>query len=163
MRKWKHVFHLIQEKKGKIKLRDESGMTLIELLASILLLSVVISLAGAVHMFGQKQYLTQSSSAIQSNDFAYTLSVISKEIRSKPFATIEVTESKDVLLIDDSVVFSQQDSQLLKNSNQILAEDVADFIVTLEPDTKSATVLLKSLSKNNSQSKEYQTTIYFRE
>ena len=56
-------------------------MTLIELLASIALLSVVLSLVGAVHLFGQRQYLTQSYSASQSNDFALQLAIISKEVR----------------------------------------------------------------------------------
>lgn len=137
-------------------------MTLIELLASIALLSVVLSLVGAVHLFGQKQYLTQSYSARQSNDFAYTLSAISREVRSAPFASITVSESGDTLLIDGAVAFSQQGTQLLKNENQIMAEDVQEFLVTRDPATESIGILLKSMSEMNSQPKEYQTTIYFR-
>ena len=83
-------------------------MTLVELLASIALLSVVLSLVGAVHLFGQKQYLTQSYSARQSNDFAYTLSVISREVRKTPFADITVSASGDTLLIDGAEAFSQK-------------------------------------------------------
>lgn len=137
-------------------------MALVELLASIALLSVVLALVGAVHLFGQKQYLTQSYSARQSNDFAYTLSVISREVRKTPFASITVSELGDTLMIDGAVAFSQQDSQLLKNESQVLAEDVEDFVVTPDAETKSIKIVLKSLSKMNSQPKEYQTTIYFR-
>ncbi|MGB9342558.1 MAG: hypothetical protein WCB13_04100, partial [Trichococcus sp.] len=90
-------------------------MTLIELLASIALLSVVLSLVGAVHLFGQKQYLTQSYSARQSNDFAYTLSVISREVRSTPFARITVSASGDAILIGGAETFSQKGEQLVKN------------------------------------------------
>ena len=162
MHKWKRGCHFIQQKSSKINLRNESGMTLIELLASIALLSVVLSLVGAVHLFGQKQYLTQSYSARQSNDFAYTLSVISREVRKMPFADITVSESGDVLLIDGAEVFSQNGAQLVKNTDQVLAEDVEDFVVTPDAATKSVKIVLKSLSEMNSQPKEYQTTIYFR-
>ncbi|PTQ85999.1 prepilin-type N-terminal cleavage/methylation domain-containing protein [Trichococcus patagoniensis] len=162
MHKWKRGCHFIQQKSSKINLRNESGMTLIELLASIALLSVVLSLVGAVHLFGQKQYLTQSYSARQSNDFAYTLSAISREVRSTPFASITVSESGDTLLIDGAVAFSQRGAQLLKNENQIMADDVQEFLVTRDPATESIGILLKSMSEMNSQPKEYQTTIYFR-
>ena len=162
MHKWKRGCHFVQQTSSKINLRNESGMTLVELLASIALLSVVLSLVGAVHLFGQKQYLTQSYSARQSNDFAYTLSVISREVRKTPFADITVSESGDALLIDGAVAFSQKGAQLVKNTDQVLAEDVEDFVVTPDAATKSVKIVLKSLSEMNSQPKEYQTTIYFR-
>lgn len=163
MLKWRHVCHLVQQKRIKIKLRDETGMTLIELLASIALLSVVLALAGAVHMFGQKQYLTQSYSAHQSNDYAYTLSVISRDIRKNPYASITVSEAGDALLINKGESFKKEGSQLLKNDTQILADDVESFVVSAKPETKSIKIVLKSRAEKNNQSKDYQTTIYFRE
>ncbi|HEX5350462.1 MAG TPA: prepilin-type N-terminal cleavage/methylation domain-containing protein [Trichococcus sp.] len=162
MHKWKRGCHFVQQKISKISLRNESGMTFIELLASIALLSVVLSLVGAVHLFGQKQYLTQSYSARQSNDFAYTLSVISREVRKTPFSDITISESGDTLLIDGAEEFSQKGAQLVNNNDQVLAEDVEDFVVTPDAETKSVKIVLKSLSEMNSQPKEYQTTIYFR-
>lgn len=162
MHKWKRGCHSVQQKGSKINLRNESGMTLVELLASIALLSVVLSLVGAVHLFGQKQYLTQSYSARQSNDFAYTLSVISREVRKTPFADITVSASGDTLMIEGAEAFKQKGAQLVKNTDQVLAEDVENFVVTPDAETKSVTIILKSLSEMNSQPKEYQTTIYFR-
>lgn len=133
-------------------------MTLVELLASIALLSVVLSLVGAVHLFGQKQYLAQSYSASQSNDFAYTLSVISKEVRKTSFADVTVSESEtgDAILTVDAEAFSQQGEQLVKNNDQVLANGVADFTVELNATEKSVAIVLKSPEK------EYQTKIYLR-
>ena len=162
MQKWKRGCRSVQQKISKISLRNESGMTLVELLASIALLSVVLSLVGAVHLFGQRQYLAQSYSAGQSNDFAYTLSVISREVRKTSFADVTVSESGDALLIDGAEAFSQQGEQLVKNDGQVLAEDVEDFVATADAETKSITIALKSMSEMNSKPKEYQTTIYFR-
>lgn len=163
MLRWRPVYHLIQQKKKKIDLREEAGMTLIELLASIALLSVVLALAGAVHMFGQKQYITQSHSASQSNDYAYTLSVMSRDIRKNPFASITVSETGDALVIGKRESFKKEGSTLLKNNAQILAEDVESFVVSSEPETKSIKIILKSKAEKNNPSKEFQTTIYFRE
>ena len=164
MHKWKRGCRSVQQKISKISLRNESGMTLVELLASIALLSVVLSLVGAVHLFGQRQYLAQSYSAGQSNDFAYTLSVISREVRKTSFADVTVSESEsgDAILTVDAEAFSQQGEQLVKNDGQVLAEDVEDFVATADAETKSIKVALKSTSEMNSKPKEYQTTIYFR-
>lgn len=158
MHKWKRGCRSVQQKISKISLRNESGMTLVELLASIALLSVVLSLVGAVHLFGQRQYLAQSYSAGQSNDFAYTLSVISKEVRKTSFADVTVSESEsgDAILTVDAEAFSQQGDQLVKNNDQVLANGVADFTVELNATEKSVAIVLKSPEK------EYQTKIYLR-
>lgn len=158
MHKWKRGCRSVQQNNLKNSLRNESGMTLVELLASIALLSVVLSLVGAVHLFGQKQYLAQSYSAGQSNDFAYTMSVISKEVRKTSFADVTVSESEsgDAILTVDAEAFSQQGEQLVKNNDQVLADGVADFTVELNATEKSVAIVLKSPEK------EYQTKIYLR-
>ena len=158
MHEWKRGCCSAQKNNLKNSLRNESGMTLVELLASIALLSVVLSLVGAVHLFGQKQYLAQSYSAGQSNDFAYTMSVISKEVRKTSFADVTVSESEsgDAILTVDAEAFSQQGEQLVKNNDQVLADGVADFTVELNATEKSVAIVLKSPEK------EYQTKIYLR-
>lgn len=162
MQKWKRGCCSVRKNNLKNSLRNESGMTLVELLASIALLSVVLSLVGAVHLFGQKQYLAQSYSAGQSNDFAYTLSVISKELRKESFSSIAVSEDGAVLSIGGVETFRQQGTELVKNESQVLTDGVADFTVTLNSADKSVTIELKSIPKYNNQSKKYQTKIYLR-
>jgi Tfp pilus assembly protein PilW len=137
-------------------------MTLVELLATIALLSVVLSLVGAVHLFGQKQFLAQSDAAGQSNDFAYALSVISKEVRKESFSSLEVSEEGPVLSIGGVKRFRQQGEELVKNENQVLTDGVADFTVELNAADKSVTIELISIPKYNNQSKKYQTKIYLR-
>lgn len=162
MHKWKRGCRSVQQKISKTSLRNESGMTLVELLASIALLSVVLSLVGAVHLFGQKQYLAQSYSAGQSNDFAYTLSVISKEVRKEPFSSIAISEDGEILSIKSVEVFRKQGAELLKNDGEVLADGVDKFKVTLNDADKSVTIELISIPKYNNQSKKYQTKIYLR-
>lgn len=156
MHKWKRGCRSVQQKISKTSLSNESGMTLVELLASIALLSVVLSLVGAVHLFGQKQYLAQSYSAGQSNDFAYKLSVISKEVRKEPFSSSAVSESGKVLSIGGVERFRQQGTELVTNEGQVLTDGVDDFAVELSATEKSVAIVLKSPEK------KYQTKIYLR-
>ena len=70
MQKWKPIFHL----KNSQLIKKEDGVTLLELLASIALLSIIIMLVGSVHMFGQRQYIKQSHDASQANELAAGIS-----------------------------------------------------------------------------------------
>ena len=62
-------------------LKSEEGITLIELMASLAILSIVILLVGSVHIFGQTQFINQTERASQSNDLRYSLSLVSRDVR----------------------------------------------------------------------------------
>jgi len=62
-------------------LKSEEGITLIELMASLAILSIVILLVGSVHIFGQTQFINQTETASQSNDLRYSLSLVSRDVR----------------------------------------------------------------------------------
>lgn len=146
MRKWKPDWHL----------KNENGFTLVELLASLAILSMIISLIGSVTMFGIKQYDTQTSAASQSNDYSYALSVLSKEVRSAE----KVDISEDSISVD-GIVFVQDGSRLIKKTNadqEILAEDVKSggFQIVRNAD-KTINITLESAKQ-----KMYETTIYLR-
>ncbi|UJF14840.1 prepilin-type N-terminal cleavage/methylation domain-containing protein [Jeotgalibaca sp. MA1X17-3] len=157
MRKWKHVSHS-PKTLLKNSLVNEEGMTLIELLASIAILSVVILLVGSVHMFGQKQYINESYSAKQSNDLTYSLSVLSREVRKA--GPDSVTVDKSVLIID-GIEFKLDNSQLKKNG-QVLADNIESFDVEEIEDNEGIKISVTSKPNQNGKSKEYSTAIYFR-
>lgn len=148
MLKWKHGFLSLKQE----KLSDEKGFTLVELLATLALFSVIIGLVGSVVMFGMKQYDRQTDSASQSNDYAYSMALLSKEIRKAE----KVTISEGSITIDDNITYSQQGTQLLGNDGQIISDDVKE-------------ILFESINNNNisiklisNTGKEYQTTIHLR-
>ena len=68
--------------------KNDAGFTLVELLASLAILSLIIGLIGSVTMFGIKQYDKQTFEAEQANDCSYALTVLSKEIRSAKSVTV---------------------------------------------------------------------------
>lgn len=146
MRKWKPGWHL----------KNENGFTLVELLASLAILSMIISLIGSVTMFGIKQYDTQTSAASQSNDYSYALSVLSKEVRSAE--KVDISEGS---ISVDGTVFVQDGSRLIKKKNadqEILAEDVkSGGFQIVKNANKTINITLESAKQ-----KIYETTIYLR-
>lgn len=149
MRKWKHAYHS----------KNDAGFTLVELLASLAILSLIIGLIGSVTLFGIKQYDKQTFEAEQANDYSYALTVLSKEIRSAESVTVA-----EGSITVDGVVYAQTGAQLIKtaegNSKEVLADDLptAGFKVVREIETNK---FIEIILKNN-ESKTYQTTIYLR-
>ena len=141
--------------------KNDAGFTLVELLASLAILSMIISLIGSVTMFGIKQYDTQTSAASQSNDYSYALSVLSKEVRSAE----KVVISEGSISVDGTVFF-QDESRLIKKTNteqEVLAENVKSggFQIVKNADKtiadKTINITLESVKQ-----KMYETTIYLR-
>ncbi len=133
---------------------NEEGFTLVELLASIALLSVVILLVGSVHIFGQTQFINQTESAAQSNDLRYSLTVMSRDVRRAEIVTVDGTT-----LTADGITYTLGNSTLRRN-DEVLSNRVGDFA----PEMLSDGVQIKIASTTNRQnlSKEYETSIYFR-
>lgn len=135
-------------------IKKDEGITLIELLASIALLSIVILLVGSFHIFGQTQFINQTESASQSNDLRYSLSVISRDVRRAEVVTVEGTTLKA-----DDITYNFNKPTLERNG-EILSNRVEDFKSLVFEDRVE--IRIKSTPNRQNQSKEYHTTIYFR-
>lgn len=134
---------------------EEKGITLVELLAAISILSIVILLAGSVHMFGQRQFIDQTKSASQENDMSYAMTVMTTDLRkTRPTQTVEINDTS--IKISDGSLYELSSSALKKNS-AILVEEVTGSFKT----TKNDDGVHIKITSNNS-SKTYETTIYFR-
>ena len=150
MRRWKQ----------DCRLRNEAGFTLVELLASLAVLSLIIGLIGSVTMFGLKQYDQQVYVAEQSNDYAYALTVLSKEVRSAE----EVVISAGSITVD-GVVFAQSGSQLVKTTQsgkEILADNVKTGGFQVVENTDKTIVITLENAQTDVNQKMYDTTIYLR-
>lgn len=138
-------------------IKKEEGITLIELLASLALLSVVIILIGSVHIFGQKQFSSQTEANSQANDLRYTLAMISREARSAKNLAISDTE-----LHIDGNIYKLDDTNLKKN-NTIISTRVETFDVNELEKDKRIHIIIKSTLNQMSQREEYETIIYLRD
>lgn len=148
MRKWKHAYPS----------KNDAGFTLVELLASLAILSLIIGLIGSVTLFGIKQYDNQTFEAEQANDYSYALTVLSKEIRSAESVTVA-----EGSITVDGVIYAQTGTQLIKTAEDSSQEVLADHLPTdgfkvSEIETNN----IIAITIKNNESKTYQTTIYLR-
>jgi Tfp pilus assembly protein PilW len=137
------------------RLKTEEGITLVELLASIAILSIVILLVGSVHIFGQTQFISQTETAIQSNDLRYSLSLVSRDVRQA--GVVEEIGEKTYMVGEYTYAF--QEPNLYRNG-ETLSKKVQDF--EIKPTENYAEIIIKSTTNRQAQGESYHTTIYFR-
>lgn len=153
MLRWKQDYHL---QKNRL-IKDESGITLVELLAAISILSIVILLGGAIHIFGQRQFNNQTEAASQANDLSYALTVMTTEIRKESQESVTVEENQ-AIHIGEEHRFYINDKKLYHNGN-VLAEPINS--IEVEKGENEIHIILHG-STQHAQKKKYETTIYFR-
>lgn len=112
---------------GKINGRiNEKGVTLVEVLASLALLSIIVLLVSSTQLFAQKQFNIQSNEVnIQSNE-RLALKIVTQEIRKAKTVTVNQTNE---LTINGTDVYKLQNKNLLKNNSPIVS-DISTFTVT---------------------------------
>ena len=144
-----------QNKWWRVDLKSEAGITLVELLAVLALLSIIIALVGSAHMFGQKQYRKQAAIASQSNELTIGLATMTRELRNLKANQVEVKDG--AILIDGVVTFSLIDDELRSKETSVIAQDIQTFTATKSTDNRSLTIVL--IGKNGTK---YETMISFR-
>ena len=165
MPKWKLICHSKLQKKKQV-LKNEAGVTLVELLASIAILGIIIALAGSVHIFGQRQFRNQTESAKQANDISYAMSVMSTDLRRHSADEVNVTGTGVIEIMNEdgeAVLTYRKSGHKLVNRVAVMIEYVTEF--TAEELVDSEGILIKvsiQSDKAGVEAKNYQTTIYFR-
>lgn len=128
------------------------------MLAAISILSVVILLAGSIHIFGQRQFIAQSESAAQANDMSHALTVMTTDLRKLDSEKVTV-ENENKIIVDNVAIYSVENRQL-KKGDIVLAEEVtAQFIK--DENENSIRIIIENIVESGLK-KKYETTIYFR-
>lgn len=106
---------------------NEKGFTLVEVLATLLLVSLISILASSIHLFAQKQTNTQMEEIhIHSNE-RITMRLIKSEIRKAE--KIE-TNHPNELIINGTDVYRLEGSDLKKNDITVIS-GIKEFIITM--------------------------------
>ena len=105
---------------------------MVELLAVIVIGSIIILLIFNVHLFGQNQYKEQSTKAEQLYDVTYVAKVITKEIRKAVSAEtdgLQLKVNKILILnkdLSNEIIFKEENNQILMNG-KLLAQGTVKF------------------------------------
>ncbi|THE15290.1 prepilin-type N-terminal cleavage/methylation domain-containing protein [Bacillus timonensis] len=95
----------------------EKGVTLVELLAAISLLSIILLLASSVHLFGQKQMNTQKNEVQIQSQERLAANLITKEIRKAD--SVKVNNPNE-LTINGSDVYKLEGTTIEKNNEEFM-------------------------------------------
>lgn len=128
---------------------SEKGVTLVELLAALTILSIVMLLASSVHLFAQKQMNSQSKEIQIQSDERLAMSLITKEIRKAQ--TVEVKNPNELTI--NGVDIYRLEGTVLKKNNVDYISNIKVFNVSI----------LGSSQVNLQIGNLPETTIYLRE
>lgn len=118
---------------GRFKVRNiirkQNGITLIEVLAAFVLISILTIILINVQIGSQKQYNQQFETNSEINEVSYALKVITKEIRMTSNPSYIIEKANGVQINSDLYEFDKQKNQINKNSEPFI-ENVKNFKVT---------------------------------
>lgn len=136
--------------------KNENGITLVEVLCALALLSIIVVLASSVQLFGQKQVKSQVTNIQNQSNVRLALNMITTDIRSGKSVSA-LNNVLTITLADNSTIVYQLNGNTLTKNNQPVISDVQSFILT--PDTNFINVKVIS---NNVPPISLTTTIYYR-
>ncbi|NMD70524.1 prepilin-type N-terminal cleavage/methylation domain-containing protein [Bacillus sp. DNRA2] len=136
-------------------IKNNRGMTLVELLSVLALLSMVLLLANSVQLFSQKQVTKQVDDIEKQTNIRIAISTLTKEIRSANTVTVQ----NNVLTVNSDIY--QLVGNTLQKNNQSFVSKIKKFEVS--KDANKITLLLEGQSTNNQNPVVRTTTIYIRE
>lgn len=139
--------------------KNEKGITLVELLAVLAIMSVVIALISSVHLFGQKQYRDQSETMEHQSEVRVAVSQITKDIRK--VSNYSVNMGTNLFIIGDFTY--TLDGTKIKRNDTVISEEISDFSMTFDEDNKKIDLKITSLSDNKGKQHSINTSIYLRE
>lgn len=114
-------------------LNNEKGLTLVEILAVIIIGSIILLLISNVHLFGQKQYKSQSEKTMHLYDVSYAAKVITKEIRKADEKGIANVGSKSDYIKLTSVIeykYNSANKSIENKDGTILVKDIKEFVIS---------------------------------
>ena len=138
----------------KLKLRTEDGLTLVEILAVVIITSLVALLIFSIMVQSTKTYENQSSTNRTLNDAAYALKVITKEIRKNPNDVTASCPSSE-LEINHTIFTFDEESNTIKRNNIPFVTNIKEFA----PCKDGNAIEIRLISIDDQQ---FSTTLYLR-
>ena len=129
------------------QLKEERGLTLIEVLAATVIGSIVILLIGNALIFGLKQYKNQSEKAQDLTSVTIVAKAVTKDIRKA--TSVEVKDGDLILEIEDGIpdiyIFDEESKIIFKNEKELFT-GIELFKISMS--NNKLTLIIKGKDKN---------------
>jgi Tfp pilus assembly protein PilW len=141
--------------KLNIRINKSNGLTLVEVLAVLVLLSLVTLLIFSVLTFGQKNFSTQQGQVQKQQDLTYVTKLITKEVRQ---ATSVKTENGTLVI--DANTYTLKENSIYKNNSELIA-GIQAFVYSINGSKLTLTITGKDDARGNANT--VSTNIFIRE
>lgn len=139
-------------------MHNQRGVSLIEVIVSISLISIIILLTNSFHLFSQKQMISQTDEIQNQANTRTGLNIMTKEIRTAENVTIQ-----DEILVINHTDKYKLDSNTIKKNNTTLIKNIKHFTFSFdEEDHKKINIVIESLPSNEEKAFKLSTSIYLR-
>ncbi|OES44225.1 PulJ/GspJ family protein [Domibacillus iocasae] len=112
----------------RVERKSEQGITLIEVLAALAILSTILIVITSVQLYGQRQFVQQQEEITVQSDVRTVLKMMTVQIRSADQDSVKVESSQ--LIAGDSIFSYDASSKELLLNGTVLAENIDAFSVT---------------------------------
>jgi prepilin-type N-terminal cleavage/methylation domain-containing protein len=146
----------LEKLEGVIMGNKRKGMTLIELIVALFILSIVIMMGYSMSIFGIRNFSNQSSAVNNQSNIRYAMSYISKEIRKAE----SITVSDNKIKVNNTTEYKLEGNIIKKNTNNFV-QGIGSFVVV--QGGKKITISIISLPDSNGQTTTMSAEIYIRE
>lgn len=104
---------------------NQDGLTLIEILAVMVLLSIITSSIFGLLISGNKNFERQSDNNSQLNELTFVLKQVTKDVRQS--STVQI--SSNILALDSTTYLYNVNTQSLERNGQVLSTSIKQFQV----------------------------------
>ncbi|HLS36047.1 MAG TPA: prepilin-type N-terminal cleavage/methylation domain-containing protein [Bacillota bacterium] len=116
-------------------MKNEKGMTLVEVLATLVIVSIVIIFLVGIQVVVQKQFKSQTTSTEQLTDITIAMKSITKELRLAEEVSANESELLIQLAPDEQVSYVLQEDTLQRNDSDYIHE-IKNFFVEKRDNNK---------------------------
>lgn len=140
---------------------NEEGVTLVELLAVLAILSIILGLIGSALMFGYRQFNEQSTTVNHQSDVRYVMSQLSTDVRRLSVNdTVSIDEESNQMNLGGHV-YELQGTSFLRDG-QSLSQNIASVVWTFNDEENKLDVKIRSVGGARGKQVELASTLYLR-
>lgn len=141
--------------------KNERGITLVELLAVLSILSIILLLVGSAHIFGQRQYFEQNETIDHQGDVRLIMSQLTTDVRKVTVNEGAATSDSGGLTLGTNTYTHQ--GSTLKRNGVILSENISAFEwCTTNEAANKITIKIVSVVDDKGKQASLETVLYFR-
>lgn len=126
-------------------LKNEAGITLVELLATIVIVSLVVTFILGIQVMVQKQFKDKLRDTEQLTDVTIAMKAITKELRLAEEVTIHADNHLKIRQPGDEMIEYSLQDDILKRNNEDYIYEMEGFFIE-EIDSGKVYILLESKS-----------------